>query len=549
MLRRWTTFAAIWLTTAVGTSTLGQTTISSEKLAVKLSPTGIDSISLNGKQITSAGGMSFYDDQWVPQTPGTLASPKSPTSAKAEGEADHATIDQTFDNLHVLWTYRVSGYDLSADIAVTNTGNQPFDRFFFRLPQFHFSRRPSGTMSCAYGSYYTKDWTAIAHPSTRVPLAVSDAYDDSFAIAIHCKSHFDRSVLVNSNWDHNVIPIDCAPVVYVDQTVAPQSTVHVLLNIRITDKLDLADRVGAYVDDFKKWAGPMRYEPDDRPVVCCYPESTSWITKTNPLGLSRRFDYLGGVLDYERLISPMVPYCQGPMMWQPQGAAIRGVEFRPDFDVWPPNIRQNLPILMSWCSNHGMRPGLQARPLDIVTPLNFTSDTSITLCPEEPSQVKMIETRFTNTIALGAKEFYLDSFGMDLPSYRLMQKLREKIGPNIPTYSEYTSDLMLPISGVYIQQMNAQGDTRWFGVEQVKVMRLLYPDSSFICTSELPDDPTTGAPALSWDDYAKLKYSPDITDNDAAKVAVGLKEMRAKYYDGNVWGKAAGSGMVATTQP
>ena len=45
--------------------------------------------------------------------------------------------------------------------------------------------------------------------------------------------------------------------------------------------------------------------------------------------------------------------------------------------------------------------------------------------------------------------FYLDSFGSSIEDVRLMQFLREKLGPDVLTFSEHQFDALMPFSGGY----------------------------------------------------------------------------------------------------
>src|SRR5579875_2528567 len=111
MLRRLVAVVAYWVSAMAATSATAQAadtiTIYSDKLGVRLSSAGVEAILLGGKTVTSAPGMSLWNDPAIAPTPQTLPTPQAAASATVKGDGDHGTVDQTFDSLHVVWNYQV----------------------------------------------------------------------------------------------------------------------------------------------------------------------------------------------------------------------------------------------------------------------------------------------------------------------------------------------------------------------------------------------------------------------------------------------------------
>ena len=68
---------------------------------------------------------------------------------------------------------------------------------------------------------------------------------------------------------------------------------------------------------------------------------------------------------------------------------------------------------------------------------------------ENASQMAILLARYDKVTKLGVNAFYLDDFGLDVNCYHIMKQIRAHLGSAIPTYTEFTSDLLLPYSGVY----------------------------------------------------------------------------------------------------
>jgi hypothetical protein len=239
------------------------------------------------------------------------------------------------------------------------------------------------------------------------------------------------------------------------------------------------------------------------------------------------------------MVWPGVGVTQGTLFWQPQGCNPRGGEYRPDFDVWPDSVAANLPRLIAWYKAHGLRFGLCARPEDIITPAGPNADETCQLDGDNASQMAMLIARFDAVAKLGINGFYLDSFGLDINSYHIMKQLRAHLGKAVPTYSEFTSDLMLPYCGVYTELGatgaaggRPDGGTEWYDQETLKAFRLLYPRSSILTTKFAG---MSGGFPVSTAQLAAWKLTPMVEDFQARQYMSFFKDLIANHLNGNQW--------------
>jgi hypothetical protein len=143
-------------------------------------------------------------------------------------------------------------------------------------------------------------------------------------------------------------------------------------------------------------------------------------------------------------------HAQGVILWGQGGSDPRGAMYRPDFDVVPPAMQQNLPKLAERLKASGLKLGLTARPAEIVQRANWTSDLTTYLAPTE-NNIQTLGNRFKRTMEWGTELFYLDTFGNRMDDVLIMRGLRKMIGRNVQTYAEHGSDVILPLSGLYTE--------------------------------------------------------------------------------------------------
>lgn len=503
-------------------------TIAGQYLNLTLSEQGLQQIVLNSKHSILATNNGLY-----------LNNPPSPlTHSLIGGNAKDVQITHIYNGITAYYNYSIYNNDITIQIKLTNGTNQPFVNPAFTFPTFNFSRNASGNMHSWHPTYLAYCGLSIYHPGLFTPLAASYANDDTFGICLHSPSHLLAQTLVNANWvTDGIIPAQCTPNIYIIDTVPPQASINIVIILRVTDSITLPNLVGAYIADYKKIVGPLQYTPNDRPIIGSWPEDQTWVSSDSPLGLhsARRIDTPEGITAMQTMLTPSIGLSQGTIFWQPQGWNPRGAQYRPDFDCWPPTIQQNLPTLINWFKANGISFGLCARAAQLISPATYTADGVYDIDYRNQSQLDMLWQRFQNVITQGVNLFYFDTFGIDTNSYNIMKFLRPKLGPTISVYTEYTSDILLPYSGVYTELMDNDGDTRWYSRDTMTIFRLLQPTSSIITASELPADPTTNLAGTSADIYGKLKLTPIIPDFLSSAAKPLLQSLVNTYISDNVW--------------
>ena len=210
---------------------------------------------------------------------------------------------------------------------------------------------------------------------------------------------------------------------------------------------------------------PMQYNPDVRPLAQFASIDSSYVRPDNPYGYNdggggifRRFDTLAGCKDYvAKLVPPMrQANFQGMIMWQPQGINPRGVQYRPDFDVFPPETLANLPTLVNGFKNAGLKIGLLARPGVVITAASESTD-GLSRVSDNEEQLADLGKRLKWATNTGFAGFYLDSFVEDGPDQNILKFIRNQLGREVQTFTEHSTVLSLPLSGAYMEFRYANG--------------------------------------------------------------------------------------------
>ena len=148
---------------------------------------------------------------------------------------------------------------------------------------------------------------------------------------------------------------------------------------------------------------------------------------------------------------------QGCIFWGLQGWSTRGAMYRPDFDQFPDAILAHIPQLVGRpCGPGASASGLLARPAEIVIPMSRRPRTGRPAHPLDRSRPDggHVEPLRTGPSTWVLRSSYLDSFGTDPDDVNIMRQLREHMvrkGVDVPTYTEFTFDTLLPYSGFYTE--------------------------------------------------------------------------------------------------
>jgi len=527
----------------------GGAVLSNQQLSCTITQDGIQSIALAGRVITTQPSegfpahQGFYASRSFPALPGT-ASLGTRIHSTVTSANDGVTIDDAYSNMAMQYSYRLSGSDIELRATLQNHDTLPLHDAMIALPTFAFGSDVTGDIKSWDASYLMANSTEAHHPGIWCPLAVSYARDSNYGVALHCKSHFDSPTLFEaSRFTANGVPTVADITLYLwDVSVAPGGKLVVDITIHLTTQTDLASLVSSYVRDFRAFAGAMRYQPDDRPWLRFTSFDQQFVTPQDPLGYNgdtRRFDTPLGIQRFEDMVYPSVGVTQGTIFWQPQGFNPRGGQYRPDFDVWPQSVAANLPGLIQWYKSMGLKFGLCARCGKYVEPAGPVVDAVKEIDGNNPAQMATLLSRFDAVQKLGVNAYYMDDLGTDLNSYHIVRQVREHIGPGIPTYTEFTSDLLLPYSGVYTE-LNPHGKgggppnggTRWYGPDTLAIFRMLYPQSGII-TANVGD--TSGRPIVRAAQLARWKLTPIAEDFQARDYRSFFQDFVQNYLQGILW--------------
>jgi hypothetical protein len=309
---------------------------------------------------------------------------------------------------------------------------------------------------------------------------------------------------------------------HVHTEIRPRAARTFGLKLRVSPRTEWKHLLEPYKDWFRAVLGPAQYNPSHRPwIMVCANKSARYISEKNPYGYHdglNRLDTKEGVHRFCDMIIPLLRETggQGVVIWGQQGTEPRGAEYRPDFDILPPETRENWPMLRTEFEEAGLRIGVTTRPDVIAVRKTWTHDTLVRRDADSPSQRRVLWQRFKNMIDMGATAFYLDSFGMRLEDVKLMRYLRENMGPDIQTFAEMHCDAMLPYSGFYMH-VTYHGETRtdgdafnimWLGSKRWEIFRWLVDDRA--ATAGRVDDGVYGRiePGLHYEWMLKHRLSP-----------------------------------------
>lgn len=208
-----------------------------------------------------------------------------------------------------------------------------------------------------------------------------------------------------------------------------------------------------YKDYFVKTCGPVRYESDYRMMGVAHVNNTGKLTPDNPYGY-QRFRFLHTTAGTNAFCDTVVNGLrgangQGLLIWGHGGFEPRGAMYRTDFDVLPPEVEDNWPILRDRFAAAGLRFGVCARPSQFQVRTSWEQDGTFDLNADDPQHLKMTWDRFKKMIDLGCTMFMLDSFGNKPSDITIMRYLRTRMGAGIQTFSEHQFDALLPYTGAY----------------------------------------------------------------------------------------------------
>ncbi len=423
-----------------------------------------------------------------PVITGTLAQDKlkvAHTDARQDAPT-HATVHVDYTNgASAVYTYALDGRDCTLDYTLTNSSPQPqtIDLSGWTCA-FDPAATLRGTMPYWHISFYVN--RKVWHPGVFSPLGAVYATDTHVATVFYSPSEWGRQSLINATFSlglhlPNPVPLEF----HTDRVVAPGATDHASLVMRVTDDLSQEGLHAGYKAFLaQKYPAPL-HVPDPRPAAMMSSVDKAFIKPGNPGGYNgdvRRIDRPEGVVAFLHWLGDPLQTlgAQGCIFWAPGGWD--PVMYPPDFDTNLARIADTWKTLAAGMHARGLRVGLCARAAETVdrTPPNDGRVTAIN--PDDAGQVATLLERFRHAASLGVDAYYLDTFGNDWESTRLLPAIRETVGPTVPLYLEYCSDATLPYADRYCEYTRGDG-VSWDSAEQLAALRYLFPQSVWLCVS------------------------------------------------------------------
>lgn len=526
---------------------------STSPYTIIINENGIDSIWLGAVQLAS-GGTQLVDGSWF-YLPNVFREFEPTITAKsASTSGGVTTVNHTYSGAltaHVVYTYRSSNGDISVQAAVTNLGSQPITIPAFRTPFFRWDNASAvQSNGLGFDQSHTQHYGInLSYPSVNVRFAATYATGmaaGGFPLNFCTWSQEDPFLkfMTISYGRFGVTGIAIGNFFF-ESIPAGESRTY-KFGLRFSASSDWKVLMQPYRDQLRASFPTVAYETDARPMAQFASINVAYVRPDNPYGyndgngascattLCRRFDKLEGCQGFiDRLVPPMVATnYQGIIFWQPQGINPRGVQYRPDFDNFPPEVSANLPILVNGFRNAGLRVGLLSRPMVHIVPSSPTTD-GTDLFASLDDAVADIQTRLAWALGKGINAFYLDSFMNEGYDHGLMRGIRDAIG-DIPTFTEHSTALSMAFSGAYEQLGYVNGT--YVSDKYLAILRWLYPESIVLVkfTGSLPP----GGYAELYSYMFSNRFTPLIEDFRIQSTAPGsensiLQPLVQTYIDSN----------------
>ena len=444
-----------------------------------------------------------------PVLTGVLAPPalKPAKTTVHQDSPDHYTVHVDYtDGSTAAYTCALQGADCTLEYTLTNGADHPQTLDLAGLTCVFTPGAPmSGTIPNWHPSYYADH--GVWHPGLNSPLGAVYATDGQTAAVFYSPSEWNRQSLINATRTVDYTVLNPLPLeLHTLRTVASGASDTVSLVVRLTHDLSPAGLHGGYKAFLDgKFPHPL-HVPDPRPVAQFSSVDAAWVTPDDPHGYNgdhRRIDLPAGVAAFLHLTADplQAAHGSGVIFWAPGG--VDSVMYPPDFDVNLARIADTWPLLVDGFQQRGLRVGLCARAAEVVDRSDPAHPRVSLIDPDNAAQVETLLNRFRRVARTGVNAYYLDSFGNDLPSTRLLPAIRAVVGPTVPLYSEYCTDATLPYADRYCEYHG--GDTvQWDSPEQLQALQFLFPDAVWLCISRTPDPLPP--------DFARLHLTPLIQD-------------------------------------
>lgn len=465
---------------------------------------GISNVELNNLTIASGRWGLIDAADYFPADPQAAAvGPVLKATVESLGEGSWRVTHQHRE-LRVVYDYVARGEDIvvRAEIANQSPQGRPIHHLAFSGLSVVFPQSPSDVrVSRRHPSYFKSRQWEIAHPSYYNPLGAWMLRGGAVNLGFIPLDAALQSKVLWGNYDTTGSKIWTLTYAIRQEIPAGQAGV-VRMTMRFSANGDWAHLLAPYKAEFDRRFPQTFYTGDARPLAMCATTADKRITPANPLGFASdttRFDLESGVKQFLTSVADPLQLAgaQGCIFWDMQGFNTRGAMYRPDFDIFPPTVKANVPMLIAGMKSRGLKVGMLARPADVVVPASPTQDTTRRVESTDAAAMEAMWNRFNTVIDWGVTDFYLDTFGNLPDDVNIMIQLRERMrgkGVNIQTFAEFGIDVMLPYSGYYTEvRYDEQKRSLDFGpytnLEDVRIFRWLVPGVTVIAQVRVNQPP------------------------------------------------------------
>lgn len=510
---------------------------------------GLSSIRLGDRELAKGSWTAFNAEAWFKDSGSKKVQFGKPAERSIEILNDRrARVRHAAGDVVCTYDYTFDGEDLLISTRVENNhADAPVNVLGFTGLTFTFDRIPTGLLRNQHISYFQAHGLGLCHPGHWSPIGGSYAMDDSAGVGISpWNTGLVRTLILwDYDWaaDKREKSLTRRPIYFINQPIPARGAATVDLRLRFSPNRDWKHLLDPYRQHFQRTFGPVRYKADSRWIATDYlNHSQKAISPTNPYGFHgqhRRIDTPDGAKLFCDTLIPKIKDAngQGVIVWGQGGDDPRGGMYRPDFDILPPEVEAQWPMILGRFKEAGLKFGVTTRPRHLAIRDNWKHDAIIDINPHDPGHQQMIWKRFENMTKTGVTLFYLDSFGSSFEDVVLMQFLREKLGPDVLTFAEHQCDAMLPYSGGYSETTftadanDGKGAYRvWSGVSNWEIYEYLAPGSQLAARLYEVKGKLTPAHEQPADFFYRNRITPLLPVSDWSRLA-HCKEAQGRFLD------------------
>lgn len=453
-----------------------------------VSADGLSSIRSPDRVIATGSWTLFNAEKWFKDAGAVAAGAPAQKSVEILAP-DHARVRQRGGDVSCVYDYTFLGEDLLISARIENNhAGAPLNVRGFSGLRFIFDQPPEGLMPVQHISYFQANRLSLCHPSGWCPIGGSYATDRTVGVGSSpWNTGMARTLILWDYADWATGKREALPerklVYFANIPVPARGAATIDFKLRVSGNRDWKHLLKPYRDHFQKTFGLVRYKTDARWIATDYlNKSQEAISPQNPYGFHgghRRIDTPAGAKLFCDTLIPRLKEAdgQGAIVWGQGGEDPRGAMYRPDFDILPPEVEANWPVIATRFHDAGLKLGVAARPRHLAIRQDWKQDEIVDINPADPAHRQMLWRRFDHMLHKGCTLFYLDSFGDSFEDLVLMRDLRDHLGPDVLTFAEHQCDAMLVYSGGYSETtFTPPGKYRlWSGMQNWEIYRYLAP--------------------------------------------------------------------------